>query len=306
MILTHRKGGFMNIECLKYFQKIAKIKSISKVANKSHISQPALSQQIQKLEESLGKKLFIRSNKGVNLTNAGEIVLKYADNIVRTYDKMILDLKDEEKKEIKIEGEFSIATYCLPCALVSMQKKFPSHDYNLISSTSDKIEQDVLNDICEIGFITRPTREKELISEDVINEKVILISPNNYDLPEKIELKDILEHKLIILKDSCIIKENLRDALADIGYSFNDLDIIAKLETTEAIKTLVQKGYGAAFVPYNSVKEEYSTEELKISRVKDYNLDYDIYMLRKSVKNLSNDIKEFIKGFKELGNNICC
>ena len=118
--------GILHIECLKYFQKIAKIKSISKVANRSHISQPALSQQIQKLENSLGKKLFIRSNKGVKLTSSGEIVLKYADNIIRTYEKMLNGLKEEEQKEIKIEGEFSIATYCLPCAFVRNPGKFPT------------------------------------------------------------------------------------------------------------------------------------------------------------------------------------
>ncbi|MGM0409556.1 MAG: LysR family transcriptional regulator [Bacillota bacterium] len=296
----------MHIECLKYFQQIAKIKSISKVANRSHISQPALSQQIQKLEDALDKKLFIRSNKGVKLTAAGEIVLKYADNISRTYDKMLSDLKEQEKKEIKIEGEFSIATYCLPCALVKMQNKFPSHNYNLISNTSDKIELDVLNDICDIAFIPQRSKENEIISEKIINEKVVMISPTNYELPEKLDLKDVLDYKFIVLKDSCIIKENLKEALFDMGYNFTDLNVISKLETTEAIKTLVIKGYGVAFVPYSAVKDEFMTDELQVSRIKDYNLDYDIFMLRKDSKKLDSKLKEFVKGIKDLGNNICC
>src|SRR6056297_3116251 len=172
------EGIFMHIESLEYFQKIAEVKSISKVANSSHISQPALSQQIQKLEDSLGKQLFVRSNRGVKLTPAGETVLKYADNIIRTYEKMLSDLEDQEKEEIKVEAEFSIATYCLPCALLNMKNKFPTINFNLTSDTSDKIEQDVLSDICEVGFITRPPEEKELTSENVVNEKVVLISPN--------------------------------------------------------------------------------------------------------------------------------
>ena len=109
----------MHIESLEYFQKIAEVKSISKVANSSHISQPALSQQIQKLEDSLGKQLFLRSNRGVKLTEAGEIVLKYADNIIRTYNKMLSELTEQENEEIKIAGEYTIATYCLPCALLN-------------------------------------------------------------------------------------------------------------------------------------------------------------------------------------------
>jgi DNA-binding transcriptional LysR family regulator len=295
----------MHIESLKYFQEIAKLKSISKVANNSHISQPALSQQIQKLEDSLGSDLFIRSNRGVKLTESGKIVLKYADNIIRTYNKMLSDLNDQESKEIKIEGEHTIATYCLPCAILNMNFKFPNHKYNLVSASSDKIEQDVLSDICEIGFTTKPAQAENLHSEEVINEKVVLISPPAFDLPEKVELEEILDHKFVILKEDCIIKENFKDALQDLGMNFSEIEIISRLDSTEAIKTLVRKGYGVAFVPYNAVRDEFSAKEINVSRIKDYNLDYDIYMINKKAEFLSDDVRDFIANFKKLGKHIC-
>ena len=98
----------MNIEAMEYFQKIAELKSISKVADISHISQPALSQQIQKLEESLGQRLLIRSNRGVELTPAGKIVLKYTENIIRTYNELLKGLEEGEKSELKIEAESTL------------------------------------------------------------------------------------------------------------------------------------------------------------------------------------------------------
>jgi len=295
----------MHIESLKYFQQIAEIKSISKVANKSHISQPALSQQIQKLEDSLGEQLFERSNRGVKLTTKGEVVLKYADNIIRTYEKMLSELDEQAKAEIKIEAEFTIATYCLPCALLNMKNKFPTINFNLTSDTSDKIEQDVLSDICEVGFITRPTDENRLVSENVVNEKVVLISPSSYDLPEKINLEDVLDKKFVILKEDCIIKENFKNALSDMGKSIEDIEVISELETTEAMKTLVRKGFGIAFVPYNSIRDEFFAKEINISKIKDYSLDYDIFMINKEAKYLSEDVKSFINRFKKMGNNIC-
>lgn len=296
----------MQIDSLEYFQKIAEIKSISKVAEKYHISQPALSKKIQKLEDSLGQELFIRSNKGVKLTQAGELVLKYADNIIRTYDKMLTGLEKQQKKEIKIEADFTIATYCLPCALVKMQGFYPTHNYNLISGSTDDIEEDVLNDICEVGFITRHSQEENLVSQSLIKEKVVLISPGRYNISEKIYLEEVVKHPLIILKGKCIIKEKLKTALNNLGYSFDDLNIVTELETIEAIKTLVQKGYGLGFAPYNAVKEEYMDKELQISRFEDYRLDYDIFMINKKYKYLSNETREFIEGFKNLGDNICC
>ncbi|KXS48341.1 MAG: LysR family transcriptional regulator [Halanaerobium sp. 4-GBenrich] len=295
----------MHIESLEYFQEIAKIKSISKVANNSHISQPALSQQIQKLEDSLGERLFIRSNRGVKLTKSGEIVLKYADNIIRTYNKMLSDLNEQESREIKIEGEHTIATYCLPCAILNMQFKFPNHKYNLVSASSDKIEQDVLSDICEIGFTTHPAQAENLHSEEVINEKVVLISPPAFDLPEKVELQEVLDYKFVILKEDCIIKENFKDALADLGSNFSEIEVISQLDSTEAIKTLVRKGYGVAFVPYNAVRDEFSAKEINVSRITDYDLDYDIYMINKKAEFLTENVKEFIANFKKLGKHIC-
>ncbi|RAK04201.1 DNA-binding transcriptional LysR family regulator [Halanaerobium saccharolyticum] len=295
----------MHIESLKYFQEIAKVKSISKVASNSHISQPALSQQIQKLEDFLGKELFIRSNRGVKLTESGEIVLKYADNIIRIYNKMIADLNDQESKEIKIEGEYTIATYCLPCAILNMQFKFPKHKYNLVAASSDKIEQDVLSDICEVGFTTHPAQAKNLYSEEVINEKVVLISPPAFDLPEKLKLEEILAHKFVILKEDCIIKEKFKDALGDLDHNFSEIDVITQLDSTEAIKTLVRKGYGVAFVPYNAVRDEFSAKEINVSRIKDYDLDYDIYMINKRAEFVSQDVKEFTANFKKLGKHIC-
>jgi len=295
----------MHIESLNYFQQIAKLKSISKVANNSHISQPALSQQIQKLEDSLGKKLFIRSNRGVKLTESGKIVLKYADNIIRTHDKMLSDLNDQESKEIKIEGEYTIATYCLPCAILNMNFKFPNHKYNLVSASSDEIEQDVLSDICEVGFTTRPSQAENLISEKVINEKVVVISPPAFDLPEKVKLEEIIDHKFVILKEDCIIKENFKRSLKDLGFNFSDMEVISRLDSTEAIKTLVRKGYGIAFVPYNSVRDEFSANEINVSRITNYDLDYDIYMINKKAKFLSDEVKEFIANFKKLGKHIC-
>ena len=296
----------MHIKSLEYFQKIAEVKSISKVADKSHISQPALSQQMQKLEDSLGQKLFVRSNRGVKLTKAGELVLNYAENIIRTYDKMLTGLEKQQESELNIEADYTIATYCLPCALVKMKEKFPTHNYNLISAQSDEIEEEVLNDICEVGFITRDTEKENLISHNVIEEKVVMISSMDYDIPEKVNLEEVLDHPLIILKDICIIKENFKLALDDLNYSMDDLNIISKLETREALKTLVKKGYGVGFVPYNAVREEYLDNMLQISRIKDYNLDYNVFMVYKAAKNLNNQTREFVEGFKGLGKNVCC
>jgi DNA-binding transcriptional LysR family regulator len=138
----------MQIESLKFFFEVASVKSISKVAKSSLISQSALSQQIQRLEDNLGYKLLERSNRGVELTEAGQIVEKYAKNVLLTYDNMIEDLNNKSKNDntIRIDS-------VLPCTLYRVNKKFSSHKYVSSSNFSDDVEQNITNDICDVGFI---------------------------------------------------------------------------------------------------------------------------------------------------------
>ena len=120
----------MNIEYLRFFYEVASVKSISKVANNSHISQPALSQQIHKLEDNLGYKLLDRSNKGVQLTEAGKIVEKYAKNILKVYENMLVDLNDisNNNKAIRIDAFPTMATYALPCTIYMIKEKYSNYN----------------------------------------------------------------------------------------------------------------------------------------------------------------------------------
>lgn len=298
----------MHIESLEFFQKIARLKSISKVAHSSHISQSALSQQMQRIEESLGFQLFIRSNRGVELTERGNIVLKYSENIIRTYNKMMEELAKQGKIDdtIKIEADRTIATYCLPCALYKMKENYPAHKYDLVSGSSEEIEQDVLNDICDVGFITSKPSENSLSSFEVVNERVVLIAWSNYNISEQIQLKDFLSFPHVMLKGDCIIREGLDTILKYSGYSINDLNIIFELDSIEAVKTMVSSGYGIGFVPYTSVKRELHNKEVKIVKLKDMVFSYRIFLINKPEIKLNTCTVEFIEGFKRLGVNICC
>ena len=146
----------MHIEYFNYFYQVAKVKSISKVAKQIHISQSALSQQIQKFENSVGYQLFKRSNKGVELTEMGEIVLQYSENILNTYKKMMTDLEKGSNisNTVAIQACHSISHYALPCSIYKIKEKFPYHQYELSTSSSDKIRSSVENNICDIGFTT--------------------------------------------------------------------------------------------------------------------------------------------------------
>lgn len=120
----------MRISTLRYFYEVAQIKSISKVAAIFHISQPALSNQLFKLESEFGEKLFERSNRGVELTEKGEILYEYAKEIIMQYDNLLQDMKSEspDQRKIKISISNIYANYVVNKVSNSIIKIFSETD----------------------------------------------------------------------------------------------------------------------------------------------------------------------------------
>ncbi len=298
----------MHIEYLRLFSEVAYVRSISKVANHAHISQPALSQQIQRLEDSLGYKLLTRSNKGVELTQAGRIVEKYAKSLMRTYDMMIEDLNtvNESNNTIRIYATPSVATYALPCTIYKIKKVFPGYTFNLTSHASNEIEQSVDNDLCDVGFIQGRPHDCQLACAKVGVDRVVVVASQNFNIKQDIYCEDLLNYPLILLHGNHKARKELNNYFIDLGYNPNDYNILFSLDSTESIKSSVAKGYGLSFLPYISVKKELYTKQLKEINVLDFDMVYEIYIIYKRNKNMDKSVREFIQYIKKMGEKSFC
>lgn len=299
----------MHLESLKYFRDVASERSISKVAKKSHISQSALSQLIQKLEEDFGYKLLNRSNKGVDLTEMGEIVLKYSINIIKNYEKMVEELETTVKQhnKVRINGTWALVTYSLPCVIYKIKKKYPNHQYELIASTRKDTITDVQNDICDFGVVNGViSDEYDLFTYAIGKEKIVLIAPGKYNIPDKIKLEDLTRYDMIMCNSNNNISDNLEKELINIDKNLDDLNVIFNVTTDGAVKLAVSNGYGLAFVPYESIKHELYEKSVKIIEIEDVSLDDAIYLISKKFNKLSKARKESIEYFIEIGQKSFC
>lgn len=289
------------IDCFEYLYKVGMTKSISKVAHHSHISQSALSQQIQKLEGCLECKLLTRSNKGVELTETGCVVQKYADNIIRTYKKMMEDLNDLDTNSniIKIEACWLVVTYVLPKILYKIKQNFPKHHFALIPEFSDKIEQDVLNGICNLGFSCQEPSDSSLSCHQIGTDEIVLVALSNYKIPEEININDLLKYPLIMLNDKLMPNNILNEHLNAYGYNIEDLNILFNVGSIEPVKLSVLKGYGIAFLPYATVKEDIWKKQLKLINIANFSMDYDMYLIHNKNACLDNCDKKIIQYFKK-------
>lgn len=299
----------MNINSLLYFVEVVEEKSISKVAQKMHISQSALSQQIQKLEEDIGYKLLNRSNKGVDVTDIGEIAVKYFQNILKNYEKMLEEIKAfiEEDNQVCISGTSSLVAYSLPCVIYKIKKKFPDYNYEMIVSTLEDTIVDIQNDICDFGFIdSKPDDKHNLYSLKMGKEKVVLISHPKNKIPDKIKLENLLKLDIINCTLNTQISYLLEKELIKLNKSIKDLKIIFNVDSLSAVKSSVINRHGVAFVPYESIKHELYEKSIKIIEVENINLDYDIYLISKKIGELSKPAKESIEYIIEMGRKSFC
>ena len=156
------------------FLKVVETGSISKAANELFISQPALSQQLKKLEKEFNAKLFTRSNKGIELTKEGKIVYKYFTMFEECLDEMREEIEDAKNNsmKIKISAVSTICNYSLPCVVYHLKKHYPNVSVELNSrESSSVIEEELLRERCDIGFVTENINNNETLAGKKIFEE---------------------------------------------------------------------------------------------------------------------------------------
>jgi DNA-binding transcriptional LysR family regulator len=298
----------VQIEHLKYFYEVSIAKNLTKVAKSSHITQPALSQMLQKIEDNLGCQLFIRNFRGIELTDAGKIVQKYTRNIIKTYDRMLEELNVIKKYPhiIRIEACPTMATYALPCTLYKIKEAFPNYNYSLTSHFSEDVEQNLMNDVCDIGFIHGKPSEEKLIYTKVGEDRLIAVASPNFPIKENIQLKEIRDYPLIMLHDKYKIRQEINKYLQDRGYNISEYKVLFDLDSIESVKATVIKGYGLSILPYIALKKEIYTKQLKEINILDFEMSYEIYLIHKEEKEINLNNKKFIAFLKKVGEKSFC
>lgn len=297
----------MQIEYLENFYKVATAKSISKVAKETHISQSALSQQISKLENDFSSILLERSNKGVKLTEKGKIVFQYAENIIRTYNMMLekLEQSDSNIKDIKIEAFWTIANYSLPCVMYKVKKRFPQNNYEIKSNKAAEIEDNILNNICDLGVIYGKPKNPKLSYYKIGIDKLVLIAIDDYSIPDQIRLEDLSLYPLIILNDNMDLAMMISKKMRGLGKSPLELNVMFKSDSVESVKASVLNEFGIGFLPYISIKKELYKKQLKIIEITDMVIEYEMYLIYEE-KCKNKGLNDFTRYFKDIARKSLC
>ncbi|NMA84458.1 MAG: LysR family transcriptional regulator [Epulopiscium sp.] len=299
----------MNISYLNQFVEVVKLGSISKAAEKNHLSQPALSQQIKLMEQMLNSTLLERSNRGVTLTQTGEIVYKHAIQMMSIYDQMLKDIDDvkNQSKVFQIFATPTICDYALPCTIYHIKEKYPQFTLKLYTMPSGLVEDNIACGQGNIGFISGKPRNNTLVSKKVFSDHICLVAGANMPVPKHIKKEDIYNYPLIMLNQSQYTRRTLDTYLEEVGINLSKLKVLYSLDSIESIKSSATRGFGLAFLPYMTIKKELYNKQLFLIDMEDFKLENSFYIVSKPLDEpLDKDIGK-LSGYIEkiLAETIC-
>ncbi len=281
---TILKVEIMHIEYFKFFYDVANCKSISKAASMSHISQSALSQQLNNIENRLGVRLLDRSNKGVELTPQGRLMLKHIEVMLKSYERMLEDVDSFklDKSLIVIDYYYNLTNPYISSILFNSKKKFPQYELRLNSSPVENIESNLINHISDLGISFKEPEDKSILFSKLLDDNLVLTAASSFNVPRSITSEELINYPLIILNDRINVKRRLHLSLNKYNKNFSDLNVLYMVNAVATAKESALNGYGLTILPRMSISDELKRGTLKEINLKDAVLDYSIYLLHTS------------------------
>lgn len=274
----------MDLHYLKLFNTVASLGSMTKASEQMHISQPALSIQIKKLEDGLGLKLFNKIGTRLILNENGEILFNYTKQIfqlVQEASNQLTDRKLTISGQITIGGSNTAGSYLLPRIIGSFKQLYPQVGIELHIGNTYEIANLIYNDVLDFaingGDVAYTTQTQVIpLKEDPL---VLVASPNSaYVRPHELLPEDLEAITFIVHHNNSQLYLAYKKAINQLQLEEN---IAMTLGSIDAIKQAVAADLGLAFIPYSAVAMELERGLLTQLKVKDmqwvypYNLIYN-------------------------------
>lgn len=241
----------MELRQLSYVIQIAKEKNFSRAAEKLHIAQPSLSQQLSKLEQELNVLLFRRTTNSVELTEAGVTFVAKAQHILDAVEQLKQEMDDmaQLKKGKLVVGTLPITgAHILPLVLPRFGELYPQIEVNLVEETTAKLEQLTTNGGTDISLLTLPLIDDSLACEPYMEEEIFLAVPPTHRFArlKEIELEQLVDEPFIALKRGQGFRQITFDLCSQAGFV---PQVVFESSNIETIQSLVGGNMGIAFVP---------------------------------------------------------
>jgi len=286
----------VDVRDLEVFLSVAKHLNFTRAGEEVHLSQPSVSVRVRRLEEELGTKLFEQLGKRIALTEAGRLLVPYAQRVVAALDDArhaVEELQGLERGTLRIGASTTPGMYLVPKLVARFKRQHPGVEIRLEIKDTRRVEEEIVRNEFDFGFVGGHLAGAEIEVTPWMTDELVLVAPPGHPLARKrrVTLEDLRGRQFISREQGSATQAAVNNKLLASGLP---LETVMEMNNPEAVKKAVQGGLGLAFLSRFAVETELKAKTLAAVRVKDFNLNRELKIVYRKDKHFSRAARALI------------
>lgn len=280
----------MDLRELRYFVDVAEFKSFSKAAAHLRIAQPALSRQVHKLEAALGVELFVRHARGVDVTEAGKVLLNRAHGIFQQLEQAQADVTST----LTIGAPPAIGEILIPPLVEKARERFPKISLNIVEGFSGFIYDRLMNHQINLGILYNPLPHRELGIMPLVDEQMYVIAPvgPSRQYPRAFAVRDLSRLPLILPRREHSLRRLVDNAMGEHGL---EPSIAFQVDGLNIIRTMVSRGLGYTVLTYGAVHQDVAAGRLAAIPIAEPGISWTLAVAYRNDQSRSRPLEEILR-----------
>lgn len=287
----------MNLKHLETFVKIIDLKSFTKASEELYLTQPTVSKQIVDLEGFFKIRLIDRTKRSVELTKAGEILYRYARELLAIQKEAIEAVtayRGLKSGVLRIGASSIPGVYVLPQVLKLYREQYEGIELSLAISDTAKTVAGILDGTLDVGFVGAKDDAGKVVYKPFLNDLIVLIAPAAF--PDTLSIEDLRSRPLVVREPGSGTRRCFEAILKKKGVTPSALKVVAELGDAEAVKEAVKGGMGYSYMSNRAIREEVGAGQLRLLNVEGFPpVRRTFYVITKKSRSMSPQVKALLK-----------
>lgn len=276
--------GQLNLNQLRAFVTVADKGSFSASAKVLGVSQPAVTLQIQALEDFLGVELLDRQTRKVRLTDPGSVFYPVARQVLsrlETAQQQLEELSQQVKGRLVVGGSTIPGQHILPRILGLFKAEYPDVSLTLEVADTKAIVDMITDRELDVGLIGAPAKREHLISRELTADELVLLVPADHPLARKrkVPLSSLSQHDFILREAGSGTRQATQEFLRRHGLSIDRLRVSMELGSSEAVVSAVEAGLGVSIISKWAAEKSLALGRVKVAKVEGLPLVRPLYLV---------------------------
>ena len=272
---------------LKVFEAVARLLSFSRAAEELHLTQPAVSTQVKKLEEHAGNALFEQFGKKIFLTPAGTELLQISRAIIQQFEaaeNAMSQYSGVSGGKLNV-GVISAGDYFFPHLLVEFASRHRGVTLNFTVHNRAELLAHITENLTDLAVMVRPPTDLDTINQPFAPHPYVIVAAANHPLvgEKQIAMGTLLREPFVVRERGSDTWHSMEEGF---GSALEQLNIAMEIRSTETIKQAVLAGMGISFLSAHTVSQEVQTGSLRVLDVPGFPLMLHWYVVQRRSKRL--------------------